>query len=70
MRVAFAVCVQNGGCEASLEVRKVYRILRDVRALRLGLLRVVDEFGEDYLYPKEYFTPIELPQEAEKALNE
>ena len=51
-----------------LELRKVYRILRDVPALRLGLLRVIDEFDEDYLYPREYFTPIELPRAAEKAV--
>jgi len=66
--VAFAICVRNRGYAASLELRKVYRILRDVPALRLGLLRVIDEFGEDYLYPKEYFAPIGLPHAAEKAV--
>jgi hypothetical protein len=64
----FALCVRNTDYAASLELRKVYRVLPDERALRLGQVRVVDESGEDYLYPEEYFVPIKLPQSAERAI--
>jgi len=57
----FAICVKNDGYEASLEIRKVYDLLEDRSAEDHGLVRVVDESGEDYLYPKEFFIPIELP---------
>jgi hypothetical protein len=57
----FAICVKNDGYEASLEIRKVYDLLEDRGAEGHGLVRVVDESGEDYLYPKEFFIPIELP---------
>jgi hypothetical protein len=49
-------------------MHKVYRVLDDAQASRHGLMRVVDESGEDYLYPEEYFVPIKLPQAAERAL--
>jgi hypothetical protein len=49
-------------------MRKVYRILSDAQASRHGLMRVIDESGEDYLYPEKYFVPIKLPQAAERAL--
>lgn len=61
------MCIRNKGAE-DLEPRKVYRVLPDARAAKDGLIRVVDESGEDYLYPAEYFVPVELPQEAERAL--
>ena len=54
--------MKNDGYVASLEVRKIYRVLPDADAARHRLLRVIDESGEDYLYPADYFTPIELPQ--------
>jgi len=54
-------------CE-DLEVRKLYQVLPDEAAAADGLLRVVDESGEDYLYPAELFLQIELPQASEKAL--
>jgi hypothetical protein len=63
----FAICVRNDDCE-DLEIRKVYQIIPDEEATREGYIRVMDESGEDYLYPESYFVPIELPQEAEKAL--
>ena len=63
----FLLCVENGEYAASLEPRKVYQVLSNARAARHGLLRVIDESGEDYLYPEEYFVPIKLPQAAEKA---
>lgn len=64
----FVVCVQNRDYPASLELRKIYRLLPDPQAAKRGLLRVVDESGEDYLYPQTCFVPIRLPQAAEKAL--
>ncbi len=64
----FVLCVENKDYAASLETRKVYRILSDEQASRLGQLRVIDESGEDYLYPQEYFVPIKLPQAAERAV--
>ena len=63
----FVLCIRNEGCE-DLEPRKVYQLLPDDDGAREGYVRVVDESGEDYLYPEDYFVPIELPQAAEKAL--
>ncbi len=63
----FAICIQNLGCD-DLELRKVYRVLADDSAARDGYVRVIDESGEDYLYPAAYFIPIALPDEAERAL--
>lgn len=60
------LCVKNEGYPASLEVRKIYRVMVDPDATRRGLVRVVDESGEDYLYPKSYFIRITLPKAAEK----
>jgi hypothetical protein len=64
----FVLCVRNGDYAASLELRKVYRLLKDEVASRHGQVRVIDESGEDYLYPEEYFVPIKLPQAAERAV--
>lgn len=64
----FAVRIRNDEAE-DLEIRKVYRVLPDVRAAKDGLIRVIDESGEDYLYPADYFVPVELPREAERALS-
>ena len=58
---AFAVCVRNDGYEASLELRKLYDALTDRFAEAHELIRVVDESGEDYLYPAAYFVRVELP---------
>jgi hypothetical protein len=64
----FAICVRNEGAE-DLEIRRVYQILPDARAAKDGYVRVVDESGEDYLYPADYFVPVELSREAERALS-
>lgn len=64
----FVVCVKNTNYAASLELRKLYRVIADGVATKLGQIRVVDESGEDYLYPEEYFVPIQLPESAEKAV--
>ena len=63
----YAVCVRNEECE-DLEIRKVYQILPDARGARDGYVRVVDESGEDYLYPEAYFVPVRLPQQAQRAV--
>jgi hypothetical protein len=63
----FVVCVRNDDCE-DLEIRKIYQVLPDETAAADGLVRVVDESGEDYLYPATLFLQIELPQAIEKAL--
>src|SRR5437016_9009409 len=57
------VCVANAGNEVSLQRWKIYKTVRDAGAYAEGLIRVVDEEGEDYLYPEENFVPIELPRE-------
>lgn len=62
------VCVNNDGYLASLEKRKIYLSLRDASAEKHGLLRIVDEFGDDYLYPKAFFRSIALPQSVKKAV--
>ncbi len=64
----FAVCVQNTGFEVSLELHKLYRVLNDSEAQKAGLLRIVDESGEDYLYPETYFVAIDLPQALKNVL--
>ena len=58
----FVVCVRNTGYAASLEVRKIYTALSDRSAEAHGMLRVVDESGEDYLYPAKFFMAVDLPQ--------
>ncbi len=63
----FVVCVQNEDCE-DLELRKIYQVLPDSVASEDGYIRVIDESGEDYLYPSEYFLPIEISDVLEKAL--
>jgi hypothetical protein len=67
-RKRFAVCLRNEGYEASLEKRKIYEVLSDLEAERHDQLRVVDESGEDYLYPESFFAEIELPQPLRRAL--
>jgi hypothetical protein len=64
-RDRFVICVNNDGYPASLELRKVYRVIPDEVADSRGFVRVVDESGEDYLYPQESFVPIEVPQSAQ-----
>ena len=61
MKRHFMICVANRGYEASLETRKIYEVLTDKIAERHHQIRVLDESGEDYLYPKKYFAPIRLP---------
>lgn len=64
----FAICLNNTDYPASLERHKVYRVLHDEEAAQDGDIRVIDESGEDYLYPAEYFAVIALPPAVERAL--
>ena len=63
----FALCIENKDCE-DLEKRKIYQILPDDKAEEEEYFRVIDESGEDYLYPKSYFVLVQLPREAQQAL--
>lgn len=65
----FAICVKNDGYEVSLELRKVYELLPDSVADSHGMLRVVDESGEDYLFPRDFFIPIDLPSPIQTQLS-
>ena len=64
----FAICINDGGYVDDLKVRTVYQILPDESAARSNYVRVVDETGEDYLYPASLFVGIEVPREVEEAL--
>jgi hypothetical protein len=63
-----AVCVNNTGYEASLERRKLYSVLADTEAKKHKLIRVIDESGEDYLYPESFFLSVALPPAARQAV--
>ena len=60
----YVLCIDDGGYRVSLEVRKVYVTLPDERAAEDQFIRVIDETGEDYLYPAKLFVPIEIPPQA------
>ena len=64
----FALCIDNAGYQASLVPGKIYRILPDPRAAKDSLVRIVDESGEDYLYPADWFTPIDPPRPVRTSL--
>ena len=65
---AFAVCLNNEGYEASLIRGKVYRVLRDVRAAKDSLIRIIDESGEDYLYSVDQFVFVDFPPAVSKKI--
>lgn len=64
----FGICVDNAEYPASLELHKVYRVLPDKQAAKDGDLRVIDESGEDYLYPADCFVLVDLPRQTVQAL--
>jgi len=66
----FVVCTSNEGYEASLEPRKLYELIDDPQAKAVGMLRVIDESGEGYLFPEQLFVRITLPESLEKQLSE
>jgi hypothetical protein len=70
MKNKFLLCVDNEGYEASLELRKLYEQLPDKEAERHNQVRIIDEPGEDYLYPSDFFAPIRLPVQRKSRLIE
>ena len=64
---SYLFCIKNDAYPASLEVRKVYERISDPAAEKHGLVRVVDESGEDYLYPERFFVTVQLPSSVRKA---
>ena len=64
----FVVCINNEGYPASLELHKIYRVIPDKNAAADDDIRVIDESGEDYLYPASYFVPIKVPAAVEESL--
>jgi hypothetical protein len=69
VRAGYAACVRNEGYPASLELNKIYLVLPDSRAAADGYIRVVDESGEDYLYPSEFFLVLTLPDAQAQVLD-
>ena len=65
----FVICIDNSEYPISLELHKIYRVLPDKEAQTDGDMRIIDESGEDYLFPADYFIPVELPQTIVRALN-
>lgn len=63
----FVVCIHNEGCD-DLELRKIYQVLPDEAAAEDDYIRVIDDSGEDYLYPAQYFIAIKLAQAAQEAI--
>ena len=68
MKKQFVLCIDSGGYPESLEKRKFYELVEDADAAKEGLVRVIDESGEDYLYPVEYFVVIEVPRQSARVL--
>jgi len=66
----FAICIQNGEYAGTLELRKVYEVLPDAIAADRNYMRVIDESGEDYLYPRSWFVPVSVPEGVEQLLHE
>ena len=65
----FLVCIRNDGYPEALELRKLYRVLPDPNAAKIGFVRVIDESDEDYLYPKDFFASVRLTQPTRMALS-
>ncbi len=66
--VRFMVCIENDGYPEALELRKLYRIVPDAAASKVEFIRVIDESGEDYLYPKSFFAPVRLTPPVRRVL--
>ena len=66
----FAICIHNGEYAGTLELRKVYEVLEDPAAEGRNYTRVIDESGEDYLYPRLWFVPVTVPENVEQVLHE
>ncbi len=63
------VCIKNEGYRASLVLRRLYKVVPDPEARKHGLFRVIDESGEDYLFPEKFFVPIEVSKAVERVLS-
>ena len=68
MTKRFVVCIWDDEGETDLEVLKIYKQLRDSDAEQDGMIRIIDESGEDYLYPAKWFLPLDLPRSIEETL--
>ena len=66
----FVICIHNGEYAGTLDVRKVYEALDDQSAEKRNYIRVVDESGEDYLYPRSWFVSVAVPEDSEQLLHE
>jgi hypothetical protein len=66
----FVICIHQGEYAGTLELRKVYEVLEDESAQRRNYVRVIDESGEDYLYPQAWFVPVAVPESVEQLLHE
>lgn len=65
----YVICVNNEGYRASLVLLKLYKVVPDPAARKHGLIRVIDESGEDYLFPEHFFVPVRIPKESVKVLS-
>jgi len=68
MKQKFLLCIDNEGYEASLETRKLYETIPDKEAERHKQVRIIDESGEDYLYPSRFFAPVRLPMQTKNRI--
>jgi len=66
----FAICIHNGEYAGTLDLRKVYEVLEDPIAAKRNFVRIIDESGEDYLYPASWFVPVTVPENIEQLLHE
>ncbi|MEA2163073.1 MAG: hypothetical protein QOK37_1200 [Thermoanaerobaculia bacterium] len=66
----FAICIHNGEYAGTLDLRRVYEVLEDATAEERNYVRVIDESGEDYLYPKSWFVSVAVPESVEQLLHE
>ena len=69
MSKTYVICIENSEYPASLELRKIYEVVPDYEAASLEQIRIIDESGDDYLYPTNLFVPIKLPKDAEAAIS-
>jgi hypothetical protein len=70
MKHKFLLCIDNEGYEASLEIRKLYEVIPDKEAERHNQVRIIDESGEDYLYPSRFFAPVRLSMQTKNRILE
>jgi hypothetical protein len=69
MNAKYGMCINNKGYPLDLTLHKVYRILPDGKGEKHGMIRIVDDIGEDYLYPEKHFVPIQIPEVAEQSFD-